>query len=37
MEYIIPVLALVVSMVKVTLMWFNYRDCKKCKKHKNTD
>ena len=34
MEYI-SALALVVSVVKVTLMWLNYRDCKKSKK--NTD
>jgi len=34
MEYI-PVLALIVSVVKVTLMWLDYRDCKK--NQKNTD
>jgi len=34
MEYIVSVLALVVSVVKTALMWLNYRDCKK---HKDTD
>jgi len=33
MEFI-SALALIVSVVKVTLMWLNYRDCKK---QKNTD
>ena len=32
MEYIISVLALAVSVVKVTLMWLDYRDCKKAKR-----
>jgi len=30
MEYI-PVLALVVSVVKIAFMWLNYRDCRKTK------
>jgi len=39
MEFI-SALALVVSVVKVTLMWLNYRDCKKTRDSKakrNTD
>jgi len=29
MEYFISVLAIVVSVVKIILMWLDYRDCKK--------
>ena len=32
MEYIISVLALIVSVVKTALMWFDYKDCKKAKR-----
>ncbi len=31
MEIYFSVLALVISLVKVTLVWLNYRDCKKAK------
>jgi len=36
MEFI-SALALIVSVVKVTLMWLNYRDCKKAQKNTDKD
>ncbi len=36
MEFI-SALALIVSVVKVTLMWLDYRDCKKAKKNTDND
>ena len=36
MEFI-SVLALVVSLMKVTLMWLNYMDCKKSQKNTDCD
>jgi len=35
METMVSVLALVVSVLKIILMWLNYRSCKKSRK--NTD
>ena len=32
MEYIISVLALVVSVVETALMWLDYKDCEKAKR-----
>jgi len=37
MEIYFSVLALVISLVKVTLMWLNYQDCKKSQKNTDCD